>query len=364
MDRRTSRVRPPNQTFNDVQPHPSTSSHAYSDDMRALAIANRLSGADGSREIRNLQRRQLYPNRKTVDRWVRRYNTFGHARSYRRTGNHRARREIRGRNLILLSLYRTFRPTAMIAECNAFLFQMNRNNFPNYRFHSPSQIHRAESLLCLTRVRSSTSAWQVGTPRIQQWQHNYWHHPYPYGVANIASQDVIDIDEAGVHAENVNRNEGKTLIGHRCRSYGFYGRNAKINLLLAISGDAQAGRWFETWQNEGTTIFRFIDFIQRILNDIGPGTAQRRFCFTMDNLNVHTNGHVVNLILSRGHRVVFRAPYCAADGAIEYVFNAIESELRVDSPNITDMPSLERRMIGIIRSIPVFTPFFNHVGFR
>jgi hypothetical protein len=38
------------------------------------------------------------------------------------------------------------------------------------------------------------------------------------------------------------------------------------------------------WTGEGTTGTRMITFIQRIINDIGPGTAQRRYCFTMDNL--------------------------------------------------------------------------------
>ena len=59
----------------------------------------------------------------------------------------------------------------------------------------------------------------------------------------------------------------------------------KINLLLAISGDDNnRWRWREMWTGEGTTGTRMITFIQRIINDIGPGTAQRRYCFTMDNL--------------------------------------------------------------------------------
>ena len=123
--RKVSHVRPPNQSFNEIQPHPSTSSNAYSDDMRSLCVENRLNGTDGTEGIKNLQQLNLYPSRSTVDRWMVRYNTVGHARSFRRTGNHRARRELRGRNLILLSLYRTFLPTASIAEYIAYLYQMN-----------------------------------------------------------------------------------------------------------------------------------------------------------------------------------------------------------------------------------------------
>jgi len=361
--RNVSNVRPPNQSFNPIEYHPSASRSSYSNDMRALAIQNRLSGVDATEAIRNVQQLYLYPHKKTVNRWMVRYNVIGHARSFRRTGNHRARRELRGRNLILLSLYRTFYPTASIAECIAYLYQMNRHD-PTYYFHSPSQIVRAETRLCLTRVRSSTSAWQTTQPRVQQWRHNYWNQPYPYGMVGIPTENIIDIDEAGVYPEDVNRKHGKTPVGHRCDSYGFYQKETKTNLLLAISGDPnQAARWYETWSDGGTTIHKFLDFIERILNDIGNGTAERRFCFTMDNLNAHTNGIVTTLILARGHRIVFRAPYCPIDGAIEYVFNVIETQLRVESPNIHDVASLERKMIDIIRSITEFSPFFRHVGF-
>jgi len=78
---------------------------------------------------------------------------------------------------------------------------------------------------------------------------------------------------------------GKACIGHRVNQSGPYSKSTTINLLLAISGDDVArARWRDMWTSEGTTGTRMIAFIQRIINDIGPGTAQRRYCFTMDNL--------------------------------------------------------------------------------
>ena len=59
--------------------------------------------------------------------------------------------------------------------------------------------------------------------------------------------------------------------------------------------------------------------MERIIGDIGQGTHGNRFCFTMDNLDSHTNGAVQALIFNAGHRIVFRAPYHPVDGAIEYI---------------------------------------------
>ena len=50
---------------------------------------------------------------------------------------------------------------------------------------------------------------------------------------------------------------------------------------MAVSGDDVArARWRDMWTGQGTTCTRMIAFIQRIILDIGPGTAQRRYCFT------------------------------------------------------------------------------------
>jgi len=79
----------------------------------------------------------------------------------------------------------------------------------------------------------------------------------------------------------------------------------------------------------GTNVHRFYAFIERIIQDIGPGTDRNRYCFTMDNLNIHANHAVTNLNFNAGHRIVFRAPYYPVDGAIEYIFNVIQCALRI-----------------------------------
>ena len=83
----------------------------------------------------------------------------------------------------------------------------------------------------------------------------------------------------------------------------------------------------------------------------------------MDNLNVHTNPMVVNAIINDGHKLVFRAPYYAVDGAIEYIFNVIECALCVRLREIFNTADYIQNLRQIIVNLPDFSPFFRHVGF-
>jgi transposase len=72
------------------------------------------------------------------------------------------------------------------------------------------------------------------------------------------------------------------------------------------------------------------EFIEWILNDIGhadPANGIRQRCFTMDNLYVHHNPLIAQMIFAKGHRLAFRAPYYPVDGPIEYVFNTLQQAL-------------------------------------
>jgi hypothetical protein len=113
----------------------------------------------------------------------------------------------------------------------------------------------------------------------------FWNLPYPYGIADICWQDLIDLDECGVEVQSGDCSRGKTRVGRRVNQAGPYGRDTKINLLLAISGDGAArNRWREYWTGEGTNGLRMINCIQQVINDLGQGNAQHRYCFIMGNL--------------------------------------------------------------------------------
>ena len=143
-------IRPPNQTFRPDVPHPSECcSNPYSQDIRELAVHAHLNGTD-QQPIQQLQQDHMYPHPDTVSRYVARYHEFGHARAFRRTGNARSEREVKGIDMILLALYRAVLPKATANEINAFLHAMN-NHDPTFRIYLHSQICRAQKRLNLTQ---------------------------------------------------------------------------------------------------------------------------------------------------------------------------------------------------------------------
>ena len=94
----------------------------------------------------------------------------------------------------------------------------------------------------------------------------------------------------------------------------------------------------------GTTIERFHGFIDCILEDLDQNHPGRSFVFTMDNLSAHRNPLVASRILHAGHRYVFCAPYWPVDGAVEYVFNALQSKLRIYFNRLESMDDLRNRI--------------------
>ena len=106
-----------------------------------------------------------------------------------------------------------------------------------------------------------------------------------------------------------------------------------------------------------------VSFLAMILDQIGPGSNEQRFCFIMDNLSSHHNVQMSLLIFMAGHRLVFRAPYYPIDGPIEYVFNTIQGTLRINMASIKDGPSLVAEVIAAISDIHTFEPYFINCGY-
>ena len=109
--------------------------------------------------------------------------------------------------------------------------------------------------------------------------------PYPYGITDIRRQDLIDMDECGVELSSTDRKIEKSLIGQQVSQMGSYSKTTKFNLLIAISvNPINPHRWCDMWTGEGITVQRMIALIQQIINNIGIGTPDRMYTFTMDNL--------------------------------------------------------------------------------
>jgi len=277
-------VRPQLQTRVASILHPSNEGRGtgWSQEMRSFCLAVRQAGASRDPLFVQLRANRLYPSVQSEERWHNMLTILGHCLPCRRTGNKRAT-VLRDHDQILIALYRIPFPKATSAEVNAFLYRANYGDV-NFRFYTPSQITECEKRIGLTRKRGSTTAYQAYLPRNIRKRWIYWNLPYPYGIADIRRQDLIDLDECGVELSTAERGIGKAYVGKRVKQAGLYSKSDKYNLLLAISGDPAGNRWRDIWTGEGTTGDRMIEFIETIINELGPGTPARRYCFIMDNL--------------------------------------------------------------------------------
>ena len=275
--------RPGLQTRVDEVTHPSEcTGNPYSQDMRQMVmfIVNHVLGEDDN-DVRNmidiLRGNHIYPSSRTCRRWAKLQEDNGHLRPCRRTGNKFGDR-MSGPDLIYLALFRAFYPKCTIAEANAFLYVANLGN-PFWNFYSPSQIHRGECVIGLSRKRASTTAFQALYPINLQNRWGYWNLPYPLGIADIRRSQIIDLDECGMYMESTaNRKHGKAVVGLRVNEVGPYSKSQKWNLLLAVCGedpiDGQEAsrRWAEVWVESGATVNRFLNFMEELLDDIGYAT--------------------------------------------------------------------------------------------
>ena len=365
---RRPRIRPRLRTAVAERPHPSGNGacYGYCTEFRQAAVAvnqqqNLINGANNQLFL-FLRHQGLWAHRSTVYRWRNRQQVLGHIRKFRHTGNKRAN-VLRGSTLISLALWRVLWPRGTHHEANIWLFHSNGQ----LRFYQPSQISRAEDRLGLSTKRASSTARQALLPINRQLRFNYWYCPAPYGIANVPRCRIIDIDEAALFVESSCRSRGKARLQRRVREVGPYGHSEKLNILTAICGEDPtpanpARRWVDTWRDGGTTITKFLFFIRRILEDIGPGTEDNWYCFTMDNLTSHRNILVLQMIHAAGHVCVFRAPYYPVDSPIEHVFNTVQVALTLAMYRMNTPADVRREFLACMRSINSFARYFVHVG--
>jgi hypothetical protein len=286
----------------------------------------------------------------------------GHVLPMRKTGNSHSEREVNGIDLVNLALFRLVLPKAYIDEVRAYVHNRNPINPP----YSRSQIHRAEARLGLwQKVASSTSSEAYRPENILR-RNRYWGQPYPHGVNDQETSQMIDIDEAGFKLESKDRKRGKVTKQKRANAPGKYKKGVRsVNLLMGISGDEADPFEFHNLYVGSLNTWRFYTFMEDFIQWLTLNRPGQTFCFTMDNLNINKHPIVRELIDTSGHRVVYRAPYWSCDGPIEYVFNTIHVKLQMRDTDLTNVDGLIAELDDIIFDMVdgSFYPYFRHVGF-
>jgi hypothetical protein len=212
----------------------------------------------------------------------------------RPTGNRRSYREISGQALVHLAFYRAIRPHARLYEVKAYLL----DRFPGNRPYSDSQIYRAEKRLGLSRKRCSKTSQHAYKPVHLAKRKMYWESNYPSGIANVSTDDVIDIDEAKFKLESADRGFAKVAREFRGNIKGQYTKgDPGTNLIMAISGSENNPYAFHQQHNTGgTDLYRFYCFLRALIHDLANHFPNKSFCFTMDNLNIHRHPIILRLI--------------------------------------------------------------------
>ena len=136
---------------------------------------------------------------------------------------------------------------------------------------------------------------------------------------------------------------------------------------MGISGDGDNPFEFHRMFSQGgNDLPRFFTFMKEFIEYLDVNRPNESFCFTLDNLNIHKHPIILNLIDEAGHRVVFRAPYWSCDGAIEYVFNTIQTHLQMDDDGVDNVDDLIEEIDNIIfyKVIIGFRKYFEHVWYN
>jgi hypothetical protein len=350
----------------DETSHASRGGKAYPKEVRELVLQMLHNGgiaAVKTPEVRRLRRQKKFPCLQSCRDWLRQYNALGHVRPMRHTGNRRSEREVSGQALVHLAFYRAIRPHARIYEVKAYL----TNRMPQIPPFSDSQISRAEARLGLTRKKASkTSKMAYLTTNLLK-RRCYWESAYPVGIADQQTSDMIDLDEARFKLESTDRSYAKVAREFRANVRSKYKkRDPGTNLIMAILGDGNNVYSFHRmYSRGGTDLYRFYCFMRDLIQDLAQVFPNRSFCFTMDNLNIHRHFIILDLIANAGHRIVYRAPYWSCDGAIEYVFNTIHTELEMeDGIAMENVEDLENKINNIVGGLPGFRRYFLNVGFK
>jgi len=202
--------------------------------------------------------------------------------------------EITGINLLNLAIHRVIRPKAYIDRGRAFVHNMNPDVMP----YSQSQICCAENRLEIVRKDTSATSDCAHIPINELKRKKYWEKECLEGVHREYIRDMIDIDKCNLKLESLNRNSGKVVRELRCDAVGKFKKGAaSVSLWMAIGCEDQTPFSFhKTFTEGGTDLWRYYYFIEDLTEFLDEHFPGRLFCFTKDNLNIHKNPMISNMI--------------------------------------------------------------------
>ncbi|KAG5221186.1 DDE family endonuclease [Salix suchowensis] len=146
---------------------------------------------------------------------------------------------------------------------------------------------------------------------------------YEYGI-HFTPEQTVFVDESSFDRRTASRNSAWALSGQRAHRNVFFVRGKRYSMLPALSLNGI----IHVKIVEGSFTTRlFREFIEGLLDHMQPFPAPKSVII-MDNARIHKDPRIIDLIHSRGMRVLFLPPYSPDFNPIELAFSSIKSFVR------------------------------------
>jgi len=179
----------------------------------------------------------------------------------------------------------------------------------------PSMMCRELQRLELPRKKKVTHASQQDTPRVQQLRKNYWEI-----MADCVLKHLKFIDETGLHL-SFTRTYGRAKPGERVVEAVPYQPDEKWTLVAAVSLRGISAPWVVPDSMNSLGFETYVEYI--LAPTLKPGDI-----VVMDNLSVHKQRIVAQLLHARGARLQLLSPYSPDFNPIELGWAKIKTALR------------------------------------
>lgn len=139
----------------------------------------------------------------------------------------------------------------------------------------------------------------------------------------LSPTSIISIDETAIHA-NLHPLYGYGTKGKRVQIPLRTMKSCKYSVLMAMSSE-KIERVQYTPGNYNAIKFR--DFIHGLLETL---ENRGQYVFLLDNVAFHKRREIQNMIIHRGHRLLFTPPYSPDTNPIEHAFSVLKNKIRRD----------------------------------
>lgn len=148
-------------------------------------------------------------------------------------------------------------------------------------------------------------------------------------LKSIDNEKIISIDETSFCNIGVSK-DGYFMKG----KYPFTMQTKKRETLSLVMAVTNHNIISFSLQNGAFNSYSFFNFVKNLLDQI---LNDQKYVFIMDNVSFHKSKKIIDLVHSKGHRIVFIPPYSPQCNPIEEVFSELKRKYRsCDNPSFID----------------------------